>query len=473
MKSALIPVLLCGGAGSRLWPVSREASPKPFIRLPDGESLLQKAFLRGAHLPEVTEVLIATNREFFARTDEEISRVNQHGTRVSYLLEPVGRNTAAAIAAAAEHVRIVHGEDSVMLVLPADHLVDDLPALHDAVEEAVVLAEAGNLVTFGIRPDTPETGFGYIEHDGNIVRRFVEKPAKAQAVTYLESGRFLWNSGMFCFRAGSILAEMDRHCPGLISAVRACLNSADTQLIKTGTKVSLTETCFLQVPEDSIDYAVMEKSEHVAVVPCDIGWSDIGSWVALGNLVEPDDRGNRIDGNAMLHGSHNCYVQSTDRLVGMLGVDNLIVVDTPDAVLVASRDEAQSVKHLYNSLRKQGSDLYKQHRTVHRPWGTYTVLEGGAGFQIKRIEVKPGASLSLQMHHHRSEHWIVVSGTANVTNGERTMLVQKNESTYIPAGHQHRLENPGILNLVMIEVQVGEYLGEDDIVRFEDVYGRC
>jgi mannose-1-phosphate guanylyltransferase / mannose-6-phosphate isomerase len=469
----LIPVLLCGGAGSRLWPVSREASPKPFIRLPDGESLLQKAFARGAHLSEVKEVLIATNREFFARTEEEISHINRHDVRVSYLLEPCGRNTAAAIAAAAEHIRVAHGEDSVMLVLPADHLVDDLHALHSAVEEAVSLAKAGNLVTFGIHPDTPETGFGYIEHDGNIVRRFVEKPAKAQAVAYLESGRFLWNSGMFCFRAGVMLAEMDRHCPGLIGAVRACLTSADSQVITTGTKVSLTEACFSQVPEDSIDYAVMEKSEHVAVVPCDIGWSDIGSWVALGNLVEPDDSGNRIDGNAMLHESHNCYVQSTDRLIGMLGVDNLIVVDTPDAVLVASRDEAQSVKHLYNSLRKQGSDLYRQHRTVHRPWGTYTVLEGGTGFQIKRIEVKPGASLSLQMHHHRSEHWIVVSGTARVINGDRTMLVQKNESTYIPAGNQHRLENPGILNLVMIEVQVGEYLGEDDIVRFEDVYGRC
>lgn len=472
-SASLFPVLLCGGSGSRLWPVSRETSPKPFIRLADGQSLLQKAFLRGAVLPGVDEILIVTNREFYLRMQEEIAEVNTAGIAVSYLLEPFGRNTAAAVAAAAEWICELYGEESQMLVLPADHLVADQPALVSAIARAACLAGSGKLVTFGIRPAEAETGYGYIEHEGNAVRRFVEKPSKETALEYVESGRFLWNSGMFRFSVGAVLREMRVHCPELLKAVQDCVAKSEAISGRRGAGAVLNDDLFAKVPEDSIDCAVMEKSEHVAVVPCEIGWSDIGSWVALSNLIEPDEQGNRIDGQAVLHDASNCYVQSSDRLIGVLGVEGLIVVDTPDALLVASRDRAQGVKQIYTDLKSQGNELYRQHRTVHRPWGTYTVLEGGGGFKIKRIEVKPGASLSLQMHHHRSEHWIVVSGTARVTNGEQNLLVHKNESTYIPAGHQHRLENPGILGLVMIEVQVGEYLGEDDIVRLQDVYGRC
>ncbi|WP_439890883.1 mannose-1-phosphate guanylyltransferase/mannose-6-phosphate isomerase [Ralstonia sp. 25C] len=471
--SGVIPVLLCGGSGSRLWPVSREASPKPFIRLADGQSLLQKAFLRGAAIAPVDKVVVVTNQDFHQRTLAEIAQVNAVGKRLEWILEPVGRNTAAAIATAAQRICGTRGEDSIMLVLPADHLVEDLRALSEAVDQAIRLAEQGKIVTFGIRPTEPETGYGYIEHDQNAVIRFVEKPTEERAKTYVDSGRFLWNSGMFCFRAGDMLREMEAHCPEVLRAVRVCLAKSESNSDEGGDLTLLDPGAFASVPEDSIDCAVMEKSRNVAVVPCELGWSDIGSWVALGNLVEPDTDGNRVEGHALLHSASNCYVQSSERLVGVLGVDNLIVVDTPDAVLVASRDRAQSVKHIYNNLKSQGNELYKHHRTVHRPWGTFTVLEGGTGFKIKRIEVKPGASLSLQMHHHRSEHWIVVNGTARVVNGDSQMLVHRNESTYIPAGHQHRLENPGILNLVMIEVQVGEYLGEDDIVRFEDMYGRC
>jgi mannose-1-phosphate guanylyltransferase / mannose-6-phosphate isomerase len=476
----LIPTILCGGAGSRLWPVSRELHPKPFIRLADGQSLLQKAWLRGAALPDVAEVLTVTNRELFFKTEDEYRAVSgaAHGGQSlahltnGFILEPFGRNTAPAIAAAALQVAAKHGEDALMLVLAADHLIADQPAFAAAVAQATQLARQGRLVTFGIAPETPETGYGYIEADGNTVLRFVEKPTLEKAREYLASGRYLWNSGMFCFAAGAMLREMAQHCPAILTATRACIAQARTATGKGYTQIELTADTFDQVPDDSIDYAVMEKSGNVAVVPCSIGWSDIGSWNAVGDLIAPDSDGNRIDGQVQLHDVNNCYIQSNDRLVGAVGVSNLIIVDTPDALLVADAGRAQDVKHLYASLKSQGHQAYKLHRTVHRPWGTYTVLEDSARFKIKRIEVKPGASLSLQMHHHRSEHWIVVSGMAKVVNGDHELFVSTNESTYIPAGHKHRLENPGVLDLVMIEVQSGEYLGEDDIVRFQDNYGR-
>ena len=468
----LIPTILCGGAGSRLWPVSRELHPKPFIRLADGQSLLQKAFLRGAQLPGVTEVLTVTNRELFFKTEEEFREVNPAGVATPFILEPFGRNTAAAIGAAALQVAKMHGKEVVMLVLAADHLIADQQAFQQAVAKAAELAATGKLVTFGIQPDSPETGYGYIEADGNTVLRFVEKPSLAKAEEYLASGRFLWNSGMFCFSAGAMLQEMEQHCPQVLAATKACVEQSRSAEGKGFAQLELDPDTFGTVPDDSIDYAVMERSDRVAVVPCDIGWSDIGSWTALGDLVEPDANGNRIKGEALLHNSRNCTIQSNDRLVGTVGVEGLIIIDTPDAVLVADKSCAQDVKHIYTALKAKGHEAYKLHRTAHRPWGTYTVLEEGNGFKIKRIEVKPGASLSLQMHHHRSEHWIVVSGMAKVVNGERELFVNTNESTYIPAGHNHRLENPGLLNLVMIEVQSGGYLGEDDIVRFEDNYGR-
>lgn len=471
----LIPTILCGGAGSRLWPVSRELHPKPFIRLADGHSLLQKAWLRGAVLPDVAEVLTVTNRELFFKTADEYRAVaGKPGLALnnSYILEPCGRNTAPAIAVAALHVAATHGPDALLLVLAADHLIHDEAAFGAAVAQAVPLAREGLLVTFGIQPEAPETGFGYIEAEGNKVLRFVEKPSLEKAREYLQSGRYLWNSGMFCFAAGAMISEMELHCPEILAATRLCLEQSNSAQGKNFQQIELDAQAFEQVADDSIDYAVMEKSGKVAVVPCSIGWSDIGSWNAVGELIEPDADGNRVDAEVQLHGVSNCFIQSKERLVGAVGIDNLIIVDTPDALLVADRRHAQDVKHLYASLKSRGHDAHKLHRTVHRPWGTYTVLEDSTRFKIKRIEVKPGASLSLQMHHHRSEHWIVVSGMAKVVNGERELFVSTNESTYIPAGHRHRLENPGVLDLVMIEVQSGDYLGEDDIVRFQDNYGR-
>jgi mannose-1-phosphate guanylyltransferase len=471
----LIPTILCGGAGSRLWPVSRELHPKPFIRLADGQSLLQKAWLRGVALPDVAETLTVTNRELFFKTEDEYREVA--GTQYkdlanSFILEPFGRNTAPAIAAAALQVAASHGEDTLLLVLAADHLITDQPAFAQAVAQAMRLAAQGKLVTFGIQPETPETGYGYIEADGNTVLRFVEKPSPEKAQEYVESGNYLWNSGMFCFSAVTMLREMQLHCPNILAATRACLEQSRRAQGKSYTQIELDPETFGRVPDDSIDYAVMEKSKNVAVVPCSIGWSDIGSWSALGDLTAPDAQGNRIEGEVILHDVSNCYIQSNQRIVGAIGINNLIIIDTPDAVLVADRNRVQDVKLLYTRLKAQGHETHRLHTTVHRPWGTYTVLEEGPHFKIKRIVVKPAASLSLQMHHHRSEHWIVVSGMANVVNGDQEIFVNTNESTYIPAGHKHRLENPGVVDLVMIEVQSGEYLGEDDIVRFDDIYGR-
>lgn len=470
---SLIPTILCGGAGSRLWPVSREQHPKPFIRLSDGQSLLQKAFLRAARLPGASEVLTVTNRELVFKTDDEFREVNAAGLATSYILEPFGRNTAAAIAAAALRVSKAHGPDAILLILPADHLIADEAAFAQAVAQAAAHAAKGKLATFGIRPTTPETGYGYIEANGSEVVRFVEKPDRATAEGYVKSGRFLWNSGMFCFSAGVMLEEMRAHAPEVLAATEACLARSRVAQGKGFEQLELDGATFKQVPEDSIDYAVMEKSRRVAVVPCSIGWSDIGSWTALAELADADAQGNRVEGEALLHESSNCYIRSGDRMVGAVGVDNLLIIDTPDALLVAGKERAQDVRHLYAALKGRGHETYRVHRTVHRPWGTYAVLEEGPRFKIKRIVVKPGASLSLQMHHHRSEHWIVVSGMAKVVNGDNEFLVATNQSTYIPAGHRHRLENPGVLELVMIEVQSGEYLGEDDIVRFQDNYGRC
>jgi mannose-1-phosphate guanylyltransferase len=468
----LIPTILCGGAGSRLWPVSRELHPKPFIRLSDGQSLLHKAFLRGATLPGAAEVLTITNRELFFKTQDEFREVNAAGLATSFVLEPFGRGTAAAVASAALTARSAHGDDAVLLVLPADHLIADSAAFARAVAEAAKLALDGKLVTFGIRPDAPETGYGYLESEGNKVLRFVEKPSLEKAREYVDSGRFLWNSGMFCFTAGAVIAEMERHCPDIVQAVEACMARSRVARGEGFSQVDLDPDCFATVRDDSIDYALMEKSRNVAVVPCSIGWSDIGSWSAIGDLAAADGNSNRLEtAKAILHDVKGCYIRS-ERVVGAVGVENLVIIDTPDALLVASKARAQDVKHIYAQLKAEGHEAHKLHRTVHRPWGTYTVLEEGPGFKIKRIEVKPGASLSLQMHHHRSEHWIVVGGTASVVNGEKSLTVNKNESTYIPAGNKHRLVNETKEPLVIIEVQSGSYLGEDDIVRFDDKYGR-
>lgn len=476
--SMIIPVILSGGVGSRLWPVSREAHPKPFMRLADGQSLLQKTFLRATALPGVAEVLTVTNRELYFKTADEYRPVNHSGAALSYILEPFGRNTAAAVAAAALDQSATYGDDALMLVLAADHLITDTLAFNAAVQIAADLARQGHLVTFGIRPEYPETGFGYIEasaqalQGGFRVQRFVEKPDLDTAREYMASGRHFWNSGMFCFRIGTLLDELKRHATEVLQPMTLALESARKTSGDELRTLEFDAALFEAVPDISIDYALMEKSQHVAVVPCDIGWSDIGSWSAWSELTPPDAGGNRIEGEALLHDTRNCYIHSPERLIAAVGLENLIIVDTADALLVADRDHAQDVRYIAHQLKESGHSTHQHHVTVHRPWGTYTVLEEGELFKIKRIVVKPGAALSLQMHHHRSEHWIVVNGMARVINGEKQFLLDTNQSTFIPAGHPHRLENPGVIDLVMIEVQSGDYLGEDDIVRFEDSYGR-
>lgn len=477
----LIPVILSGGAGTRLWPVSREAHPKPFMRLADGQSLLQKTFIRAAALDGVQEILTITNRDYYFQTRDEYEIASKVApdARPSFLLEPVGRNTAPAIALGAFQIAEQFGADALMLVLPADHLIENQQAFAQAVKQASALAENGKLVTFGIVPAAPETGFGYIEcgavvdeSGSRVAARFVEKPSEELAREYLASGRYLWNSGMFCFAAGTLLDQFKRHAGAVYEGAAGCWAATKAKAGATPGTAEIDRDSFAHLTDISIDYAVMEKSADVAVVPGNFGWSDIGSWSAVSQLLPPDQAGNSVIGEAVLVDVGNSFIQSEDRMIAAVGLDNLIIVDTPDALLVANRDRTQDVKKIVQQLKGMEHESYKLHRTVHRPWGTYTVLEQGANFKIKRIAVKPGASLSLQMHYHRSEHWVVVSGTAKVVNGEKTFLVRTNESTFIPAGHQHRLENPGLMDLVMIEVQSGDYVGEDDIVRFDDVYGR-
>ncbi|MGF6600009.1 mannose-1-phosphate guanylyltransferase/mannose-6-phosphate isomerase [Paraburkholderia sp. GAS448] len=478
----IIPVIICGGAGTRLWPVSREAFPKPLLRLADGQSLLQKTFLRASRLANSNEVVIVTNRETYFLTKDECVEVESDVSQLGFILEPAARNTAAAIGVAAEVVREQHGGDAIMLVMPADQLIEDEKAFGVAVQHAARSAQEGRLVTFGIRPTGPETGFGYIEYEAKPLQgaeavhkvvRFIEKPELHVAQELVADGRHLWNAGMFCFTADTMLAELERHAPTVAEPALGAVRDAKRSTSNDGYAIELDAAQFGKAEDISIDYAVMERSDNVNVVPCEIGWSDIGSWLSISDLTPADERGNRIHGEAELYDVDNCFIRSDERVIGVVGVRDLIVVDTADALLIAERGRAQDVKQIVARLKRANHDAYRLHRTVHRPWGTYTVLEEGERFKMKRIVVKPGASLSLQMHHHRSEHWIVVSGCADIVNGDQIISLQPNESTYIPAGHKHRLINPGVMNLVLIEVQCGEYLGEDDIVRFEDVYGRA
>lgn len=469
----IVPVILSGGVGARLWPISRELHPKPFMKLADGQSLLQKVFLRATKLANVVDILTVTNSELHFKTEDEYSHVNAEFVPTSFILEPFGRNTAPAVALAALTALERFGESTLLLVLAADHLISDFDAFSEAVARACELAQEGKMVTFGITPNSPESGFGYIEADGEQVKCFIEKPTREKAIEYLASGNYFWNSGMFCFQVGTLISEMELYAPEVIKGARACLAQSEVVAKKNGTQITLNPDEFRNLPDISIDYALMEHSNKVAVVACDIGWSDIGSWGAVSELAESDSQGNRVLGDVVMLDSRDCYVQSSGRVVCAIGMNNTIVVDTPDALLIIDRSRVQDVKAAVGELKKRALDVYKTHSTVHRPWGTYSIIEEGPRFKIKRIEVKPSASLSLQMHYHRSEHWIVVSGVAKITNGEREFILQTNESTFIPAGHKHRLQNPGITNLVMIEVQSGEYLGEDDIVRFEDHYGRA
>jgi mannose-1-phosphate guanylyltransferase/mannose-6-phosphate isomerase len=445
--------------------------------LPDGDTLLGKAALRAAALPNVAGLMTITNRDSYFHTRDVYTAAGIALPRLTYLLEPFGRNTAPAVALGALYAEAMFGSDATLLVLPADHLIHDVASFAVAVESAASLARAGCLVTFGIGPTHPETGYGYIECGEALgvasafrVRRFIEKPPLADATRYLATGRHVWNSGMFCFTPAAILAAFAEHAPVVMEAVRkvwlALRAHADDAMLE------IDPALFAAVPDISIDYAVMEKAGNVAVVRGAFDWSDIGSWQAISALVEADADGNRGQGERVAIDTRNTYVHAEDRVVATVGVENLVIVDTPDAVLVAHRDHVQRVREVVGELKARGHDAYKLHLTVARPWGAYTVLQEGPGFKIKRIEVKPGGKLSLQLHHRRSEHWVVVNGQAQVTNGERVHTIRTNESTFIPPETKHRLENRGSEPLVMIEVQCGDYLGEDDIVRFDDQYGR-
>lgn len=479
MSEILIPCIIAGGSGARLWPVSRETMPKPFMRLADGQSLLQKTFLRVAALSGQSTVLTVANRELLFRLHDDYSAVNTTHIALELMLEPFGRNTTAAIVLAALQVQSRWGDYAQILVLPADHLIEKEEAFNQAVQHARELASQGFLVTFGLQPSYPETGYGYIEQgeelgdSGYQVRRFVEKPNKETAEAYLSSGKYLWNSGMFCMQASTLLSEVQRYTPELLELVRKSWLQARTLNDRQVSQIEIHANDFQQVPSLSIDVAIMEKSDKVAVVPCDLGWSDIGSWQSVAELTHPDIDDNRIIGETILHDVKGCYIDTPSRLIAAVGVHDLVIVDTPDALLIADKSRTQDVKIISEQLKRQQHPAYLGHRTTVRPWGMYTVLTTAGRYKIKSIVVKPKAKLSLQAHHHRSEHWVVVSGTAEITKDDHTFLLHTNQSTYISIGEKHRLSNPGIVDLVIIEVQCGEYLGEDDIIRYEDVYGRA
>ncbi|QBG87112.1 mannose-1-phosphate guanylyltransferase/mannose-6-phosphate isomerase [Xanthomonas oryzae] len=466
--SDVLPIILSGGSGTRLWPLSRESYPKQFLPLVGDKSMLQSTWLRAAPVAAHAPIVVANEEHRFMAAEQ----LQQLGVKPSaILLEPKGRNTAPAIAVAAlEATR--DGADPLLLVMPSDHVIQNEAAFQAAVTVAAAAAEQGKLVTFGIKPTAPETGYGYIKAGaGNgvsAVERFVEKPDLATAQNYLASGEYYWNSGMFLFRASRYLEELRKFHPAIADACRKAWENSKRDADFT----RLDKDAFAASPSDSIDYAVMEKTADAVVVPLDAGWNDVGSWSSLLDVSKQDAQGNAHHGDVIQLDCQNTYAYGS-RLIAMVGLEDVVVVETPDAVLVGHRDRIQEVKNVVSQIKTAGRSEATWHRKVYRPWGAYDSIDMGQRHQVKRITVKPGAVLSLQMHHHRAEHWIVVSGTAEVTRGEEVLLLTENQSTYIPLGVTHRLRNPGKLPLELIEVQSGSYLGEDDIVRFEDTYGRA
>lgn len=465
------PVVLAGGSGTRLWPLSRQLNPKQFLALTDQKlTMLQSTLSRLDGLGAADPMVLCNEQHRFLAA-EQLRQFGYEHARI--ILEPCSRNTAPAIALAALQA-VATGEDPVLLVLAADHLIRDVAAFQRQLSVASQLAEQGKMVTFGIVPTEPETGYGYIQRGESLtaeaftVARFVEKPDAETAKAYVDFGEYLWNSGMFMFRASRYLEELECFHPEILQACRLALASSSQDM----DFVRLDSAAFAECPDESVDYAVMEKTSEAAVVPLNAGWSDIGSWSALWDVSEKDREGNSLLGDVIAQDASNTLVRAEHRLVATVGVKDLVVVETKDAVLVAQKDAVQDVKKVVAALMNDGRHEHLNHREVYRPWGVYDSIDNGARYQVKRITVKPGAKLSVQMHHHRAEHWIVVSGTARVTNGENTYLVTENQSTYIPVGQVHALENPGAIDLELIEVQSGSYLGEDDIVRFADRYGR-
>lgn len=461
-------VILAGGSGSRLWPLSRQHLPKQFLTLDGDASLLQTTINRLSPVIDAGNVMVVTQ--------ESHAKGEAYHVLLPYqtLFEPVGRNTAPAIALAAAYLT-AQGADPVMVVLPSDHIIKNEARFRELLKLAIEAAEDGKLITFGIQPTRPDTGFGYIKaHAGNtpevyVVERFTEKPDHSTAEHFLKEGGYYWNSGMFVWRASAILAEIQQHLPSVHQVVQSILAESRA----SGTFQQAVEKHFPSMPSISIDYGVLEKSGHVALIPCDIGWSDVGSWQAVHEISSKDENSNVLQGNVIALDCKDSLIRAEKRLVAAIGVEDLCVIETADAILISSSDQTQRVREVVDILHQRGATEHVYHAKVNRPWGNYTVLEEDAdGFKIKRIEVAPGARLSLQSHSRRSEHWVVVSGTATVTNGEEVITVQKNQSTYIPIGTKHRLENRGNEPLHIVEIQVGDYLGEDDIQRFDDHYGR-
>lgn len=462
---SILPVIMAGGAGTRLWPMSRASHPKQFLRLHGEHTMLQETVKRLSGLDILAPVTIC-NEEHRFFVAEQLREIDKLG---AIILEPVGRNTAPAIALAA----LTAKDDPLLLVLAADHVIQDEAAFRTAVKQAIPLAEAGKLVTFGVTPSEPHTGFGYVKRgkdlgEGYEVNQFVEKPSLEMAQDYLSSGEYFWNSGMFLFKASVYLEELKKSRPDIFDKCSASVAeiTADLDFMRISKKIF--ESC----PAESIDYAVMEKTEQAVVVPMDVGWNDIGSWSSLWDVSEKDEYGNVAKGDVMLHESHNSFIRTDGKLVAAIGIDELVIIATKDVLLVANKNSDQDINIFTESLKSNSRDEWELSREVYRPWGKYDSIDKGARYQAKRITVKPGAKLSVQKHHHRAEHWVVVSGTARVMNGDKTFLLSENESTYIPIGAVHALENPGKVELEVIEVQTGTYLGEDDIVRLDDNYGR-
>ena len=468
--TVLIPVILSGGAGTRLWPLSREMYPKQLLALTGARTMLQDTVMRLAAISGAAPPIVVCNEAHRFTVAEQIRALGVQACAI--LLEPVGRNTAPAVALAALQACALDPE-ATLVVAPADHVIRDAQAFQSAAEVAVRLAEDGKLVTFGIVAHAPETGYGYIRRGDGAgpeypVAQFIEKPALDVATQFVASGDYYWNSGMFVFQASRYLKELAAFAPDILAACEAAFRAAKADLDFMRIDKAELDQC----RSESIDYAVMEKTRDAVVLPLDAGWSDVGSWSSLFDALAADEEGNVLQGDVMVHDTHDCYVHSTSRLVAAVGMDEHIIVETKDAVLVAPKERVQDVKELVAMLKKSGRSESAWHREVFRPWGSYDSIDHGERFQVKRLSVKPGGILSLQMHHHRAEHWIVVQGTARITCNDKTFLLAENESTYIPVGAKHRIENPGKVPVHIVEVQSGSYLGEDDIVRFEDSYGR-